>query len=77
MFVDRRVGLCELVRILKADFHGHEPLRVELARRFPHFGNGDPEAARLALEEFLRIWPDADPDIPEVIDAKRRLAAMD
>jgi tetratricopeptide (TPR) repeat protein len=34
---------------------------------------GEREQARAAYERFLRIWKDADPDVPEVIAAKRRL----
>jgi tetratricopeptide (TPR) repeat protein len=35
---------------------------------------GDRERARTAYERFMQIWKDADPDIPEVIEAKARLA---
>jgi tetratricopeptide (TPR) repeat protein/DNA-binding winged helix-turn-helix (wHTH) protein len=35
---------------------------------------GERERARAAYERFLQIWQDADADIPEVIDAKARLA---
>jgi len=34
---------------------------------------GECEQARLAYERFLHLWKDADPDIPEVIEAKARL----
>jgi tetratricopeptide (TPR) repeat protein len=37
---------------------------------------GQREQARAAYERFLQIWKDADPDIPEVIEAKRRLANL-
>ena len=37
---------------------------------------GQPERARAAYERFLHIWKDADPDIPEVIDAKHRLTKL-
>jgi hypothetical protein len=30
--------------------------------------------ARAAYERFLQVWQEADPDIPEVIEAKRQLA---
>lgn len=55
VFDDRRFTLPELVRILKADFRGHEALRAELAGRFPRYGNGDPEVDRctqLAADAF-------------------------
>jgi tetratricopeptide (TPR) repeat protein/DNA-binding winged helix-turn-helix (wHTH) protein len=36
---------------------------------------GDRERARAAYERFMQIWKDADPDIPELIEAKARLAS--
>ncbi len=43
VFDEKRFSLPEFVEILKSDFRDHEPLRVELATRFPRYGNGDPE----------------------------------
>jgi tetratricopeptide (TPR) repeat protein len=37
---------------------------------------GDKAAARRNYEKFLEIWKDADPGLPEVEDAKRRLAGL-
>jgi len=34
---------------------------------------GEREQAKAAYERFLEIWEDADPEIPEVIEAKGRL----
>jgi predicted TPR repeat methyltransferase len=34
---------------------------------------GDGERAQAAYRRLLEIWKDADPDIPEVIEAKARL----
>ena len=38
--------------------------------------NGQPEPARAAYERFLQVWNDADPDIPQVIEAKKQLAGQ-
>jgi tetratricopeptide (TPR) repeat protein/DNA-binding winged helix-turn-helix (wHTH) protein len=38
-----------------------------------HDQKGQGERARSEYEQFLRIWKDADPDIPEVIAARRSL----
>ncbi len=35
-------------------------------------GKGDRDRARAAYDRFLQIWKDADPDIPELIEARRR-----
>ncbi len=43
VFDERRFSLPEFVDILKSDFAGHEPLRVELASKFPRYGNGESE----------------------------------
>jgi pyruvate-formate lyase len=40
VFDQQRMSLSELVEILRVDFQGHEPLRVELARQFPKYGRG-------------------------------------
>ncbi len=37
---------------------------------------GERAEAAKAFKSFLEIWKDADPDIPEVRDAKRRLNAL-
>jgi len=34
---------------------------------------GDERNARESFEEFIRIWSEADDDLPEIIDAKKRL----
>ncbi len=43
VFDEKRFTLIEFVDILKSDFAGYEPLRVELASKFPRYGNGDGE----------------------------------
>ena len=37
---------------------------------------GKPMEAAIAYREFLEIWKNADPDLPELIDAKERLARL-
>ena len=39
-------------------------------------GLGEPARARKEYEEFLRLWRNADPDLPILVDAKRRLAVL-
>jgi tetratricopeptide (TPR) repeat protein/TolB-like protein len=34
----------------------------------------DPAAARIEYERFLTLWAHADPDLPELVEAKRRVA---
>jgi tetratricopeptide (TPR) repeat protein/DNA-binding winged helix-turn-helix (wHTH) protein len=36
-------------------------------------GKGDVQASRAALAKFLQVWSEADDDLPQVVDAKRRL----
>jgi len=60
VFDDKRFSLEEFVTILKANFRGHEDLRVELATKLPRYGNGDHEADRmtqLAADAFAdAVW---------------------
>ena len=37
-------------------------------------GKGMRAAAQKAFQEFLSVWSGADPDVPEIIDAKARLS---
>ncbi|MBI9084834.1 MAG: hypothetical protein JEZ11_14675 [Desulfobacterales bacterium] len=47
VFEEKRLSLSRLAAILASDFAGEEPLRMELALRFPRYGNGHPEADRM------------------------------
>ncbi len=65
-------AIAEYERILR--LNPHYPLaQYCLARSYESKGDG--ERAQAAYRRFLEIWQDADPDIPEVIEAKARLAA--
>jgi tetratricopeptide (TPR) repeat protein len=39
-------------------------------------GKGRPDLARKSYDEFLRVWAGADPDVPEIVNAQTRLAAL-
>ncbi len=48
--------------------------RFRLARVYEEFG--DTDRARHWYKLFTEDWKDADPDIPELIEARERLAGM-
>ena len=55
VFEENRLTLTQLVDILEANFEGYEALRLELARRFPRYGNGHAEAdsmTQVAMDAF-------------------------
>ena len=41
-----------------------------------HEGLGETDEARKSYKEFLRLWKAADRDLPDLLDAQRRLAAL-
>src|SRR6185436_6798260 len=64
-------AIAEYERILR--FNPNYPLaQYHLAQGYER--KGEPARARIAYERFLQIWKDADPDIPEVREAKVRMA---
>jgi tetratricopeptide (TPR) repeat protein len=66
-------AIAEYERILK--FNPSYPLaEYHLGQAYERIGAN--EQARAAYERFLQIWKDADPDVPEVLDAKRRSAIL-
>jgi hypothetical protein len=42
----------------------------------PRGALGDAQGARKAYEDFLTLWKDADPDIPDLVEAKKGYAAL-
>ena len=48
---------------------------LELARLLEQVG--DHEAARDEYQRFLELWKDADPDLPELTEARSRLARIE
>jgi pyruvate formate-lyase/glycerol dehydratase family glycyl radical enzyme len=55
VYQDRRVEMRQLVQALRANFEGHEPLRLTLVHKAPKYGNDDPAADALA-REISRFW---------------------
>jgi len=55
VFEEGRLGLADLVRVLEADFEGHEALRQYLLHRTPKYGNDDDRADRLMLRAFREL----------------------
>jgi tetratricopeptide (TPR) repeat protein len=41
-----------------------------------HEGRRRADLARQSFEQFLQVWADADRDVPEVVNAQARLAAL-
>lgn len=67
-------AVAELGRVLQAN--PNYPLaHYFLARAYE--GKGQMKPARDALQQFLNVWSAADGDIPEVIDARKRLARLE
>jgi tetratricopeptide (TPR) repeat protein len=59
----------------KADRRMHNPLyHYRVAKLYELKGLKD--RAKAEYLKLLEIWKDADPDIPELVDARRRLAAL-
>jgi pyruvate formate-lyase/glycerol dehydratase family glycyl radical enzyme len=48
VFEEGRLSMAELLDVLASDYEGHESTRQYLLNRVPKWGNGDPEADRLA-----------------------------
>ncbi len=46
VFQQQRYTLAELVHILRQDYAGHESLAIEMQRKLPRYGNGQPHADR-------------------------------
>jgi tetratricopeptide (TPR) repeat protein len=67
---------CGINRLLEgADIYYYYP-RIFYLRGLVHEALNEPEEAVKAYQEFLKIWKNADEDLPELIDAKVRLAKL-
>jgi tetratricopeptide (TPR) repeat protein/DNA-binding winged helix-turn-helix (wHTH) protein len=64
-------AIAEYERALTA-FPGMAQARYRLASAYLRKGNT--EAAKTQYRRFLELWKDADPDLPDVQDARRKLA---
>jgi formate C-acetyltransferase len=49
-FEERELGVLELVEVLRANWVGHEDLRLRVRNTFPHYGNDDDRADCLAVD---------------------------
>jgi formate C-acetyltransferase len=56
VFVDRSIGLDELVEALDSDFEEHEPLRQRLLNRTAKYGNDDDSADDLMVRAFNALF---------------------
>jgi formate C-acetyltransferase len=60
VFEEKRFSLEEFVQILRDNFRGREDLRVELANKYPRYGNRNPDAdhmTQLAADAFsYALW---------------------
>jgi trans-4-hydroxy-L-proline dehydratase len=54
------LSVADLVRILEADFEGHESLRQRLVNRTPKYGNDDDDADALMLDVFNACFEEVD-----------------
>jgi O-antigen biosynthesis protein len=61
----------EYQRVLKLN-PNYPLVHYHLARSYE--GKGEQERARQSYQQFLAIWSQADEDIPEIIEARRKLA---
>src|SRR5262249_50851455 len=63
-------AITEYERALKV-FPGIARARYHLAVAYQRQGRN--EAAKAQFRQFLDLWKNADPDLPEVVDARRQL----
>ncbi len=50
VYEQRRMTLASYADVLRDDFQGHEPLRQEILKRLPKYGNDEPEPDALAAD---------------------------
>jgi tetratricopeptide (TPR) repeat protein len=66
-------GVAEYQRILKLN-PNYPLVHYHLAQAYERFSQ--PERARAEYEIFLQVWKDADPDVPELVAAKKALSSL-
>lgn len=73
----RQAGDSDLAAQLAGEMHAHDPNYAGTSLALAHAADarGDRAAARLAYANAVQRWRDADPDHPDLVQARARLAA--
>jgi len=65
-------AISEYERILRLN-PNYPLVQYHLAQAYER--KGQPDQARASYERFLQVWKDADPDVPEIVAARRVVGA--